>query len=323
MNPTVIEPYDHGMLDVGDGHHVYWEACGNPQGKPAVVLHGGPGSGCSPWFRQFFDLNAYRLVLFDQRNCGRSTPHASEPDTDLAENNTANLVGDIERLRQHLNVDRWLVFGGSWGSTLALAYAEAYPRRVAEMILFGVTTGRHEEFDWVFRGGLARLFPEQWERLRMSVPAAQRDGDMVEAYRRMLNDEDSMVRRRAAEAWCRWESATPAWPPATGMAERFTDPAYAMAFARIVTHYVRHNAWLEDGVLLRSAGALAGIPGILVNGRFDLQATIGNAWALHRVWPRAELVIVDDAGHVPDANLSRELMRATSRFLESGKMTSM
>jgi proline iminopeptidase len=310
------------MLDVGDGHHVYWEACGNPHGKPAVVLHGGPGSGCSPWFRQFFDLSAYRLVLFDQRNCGRSTPHASKPDTDLETNNTANLIADIERVRQHLNIDRWLVFGGSWGSTLALSYAETYPQRVTEMILFGVTTGRHEEFDWVFRGGLARLFPEQWERLRLFVPVAQRDGDIVEAYHRMLNDPDPMVSRRAADAWCLWESATPAWPPTTGMAQKFTDPAYAMAFARIVTHYVRHNAWLEDGVLLRRVGALAGIPGILINGRFDLQATIGNAWALHRVWPRAELVIVDDAGHVPDANLSRELMRATSRFLESGKMTS-
>ena len=320
MNPTGIEPYDHGKLNVGDGHHVYWEACGNPHGKPAVVLHGGPGSGCSPWFRQFFDLNAYRLVLFDQRNCGRSTPHASEPDTDLAGNNTGNLIADIERLRHYLNIDRWLVFGGSWGSTLALAYAETYPQRVSEMILFGVTTGRHEEFDWVFRGGLARLFPEQWERLCAGVPAAQRDGDIVEAYQRMLNDHDPLVRRRAADAWCLWESATPAWPPAAGMAERFTDPAYAMAFARIVTHYVLHNAWLEDGALLRGASTLAEIPGILVNGRFDFQATIGNAWALHRVWPRAELVIVDDAGHAPNANLSRELIQATTRYSRSGRV---
>lgn len=259
-------------------------------------------------------------MLFDQRNCGRSTPHASEPDTDLTTNNTANLIADIERLRQYLDVDRWLLFGGSWGSTLALAYAETYPQRVTEMILFGVTTGRHEEFDWVFRGGVARLFPEQWERLRLSVPVAQRDGDIVEAYHRMLNDPDPLVRRRAAEAWCLWESATPAWPPTTGLAERFTDPAYAMAFARIVTHYVRHNAWLEDGVLLRGAGALAGIPGVLVNGRFDFQSTISNAWQLHRVWPRADLAIVDDAGHVPNANLTRELIRATTRYSNSGKV---
>ena len=312
-----IEPYDRGLLDVGQGDSIYWETCGNPSGKPAVVLHGGPGSGCTPWSRTLFDPSAYRLVLFDQRNCGRSTPHASDHDTDLAANTTANLVADIELLRRHLDVDRWLVFGGSWGSTLALAYAEAHPDRVTEMILFGVTTGRHEEFDWTFRGGLARLFPEQWERLRIALPVAERDGDVVEAYHRLLNDPDPAVRRQAAEAWCTWESATPAWPPQTGLAERFTDPDYALAFARIVTHYVRHNAWLEDGILLRDAGALAEIPGILVNGRFDFQAPLANAWELRRVWPRAELVVVPDAGHAgDDERLGRELVRATDRFAD-------
>jgi len=309
-----IEPYEQGMLEVGDAHLVYWEACGNPRGKPAVVLHGGPGSGCSPQLRRFFDPGAYRVALFDQRGCGRSTPHASAPDAHLASNNTANLITDIERLRLHLEVDRWLVFGGSWGSTLALAYAETHPDRVTEMILFGVTTGRRSEFDWTFRGGLAVFFPEQWEDLRAGVPVAQRDGDIVEAYHRLLHDPDPAVRRRAAEAWCMWESATPAWPPTTGLAERFTDPTYALAFARIVTHYVRHNAWLEDGCLLRDAGSLAGIPGILVNGRFDFQAPIANAWELKRAWPRAELVIVDDAGHAVNAGLSQELVRATDRF---------
>jgi proline iminopeptidase len=309
-----IEPYDHGMLDVGNGNLVYWEACGNPRGKTAVVLHGGPGSGCSPGLRRFFDPSAYRVVLFDQRNCGRSTPHASDPETDLRGNNTANLIVDIELLRRHLNVDRWLVFAGSWGSTLALAYAEMHPGRVTEMILFGVTTGQRREFDWLFRGGLAILFPEQWEHLRNALPVADRDGDIVEAYNRLLNDPDPMVSRRAAEAWCLWESATPAWPPTTGLAERFTDPAYALAFARIVTHYVRHNAWVEDGSLLRGADALTDIPGILVNGRFDFQAPIASAWELHRVWPRTDLLIVDDAGHALNASLSRELIRATKRF---------
>ena len=212
-----IEPHEHGMLEVGDANLVYWETCGNPRGKPAVVLHGGPGSGCSPRFRRFFDPSAYRVVLFDQRGCGRSTPHASAPDTDLASNNTANLIADIERLRQHLDIDRWLVFGGSWGSTLALAYAETHPDRVTEMILFGVTTGRRSEFDWTFRGGVAVFFPEQWERLRAGVPVAERDGDIVEAYHRLLHDLDPTVRQRAAEAWCMWESATPAWPPTTGL----------------------------------------------------------------------------------------------------------
>jgi proline iminopeptidase len=308
------EPYDHGLLDVGDGNLLYWETCGNPDGKPAVVLHGGPGSGCSPWFRRFFDPSLYLLVLFDQRNCGRSRPHAADPDTDLTSNTTANLVADVELLRGHLGVERWLVFGGSWGSTLALAYAVAHPRHVTEMILFGVTTGRHSEFDWSFRGGLARFFPEQWDRLVAGLPAEEREGDVVEAYHRLLYDPDPTVRRRAAEAWCLWESATPDWPPKTGMAERFQDPKYALAFARIVTHYVRRNAWLEDGVLLAGADAFSDTPGVLVNGRFDFQAPIANAWELKRAWPRAELVIVDDVGHGTDRGLGAELVRATDRF---------
>ncbi|HVC34394.1 MAG TPA: prolyl aminopeptidase [Chloroflexota bacterium] len=309
-----IEPSERGMLEVGDGNLIYWETCGNPRGKPAVVVHGGPGSGRSPWFRRLFDPRAYRLALFDQRGCGRSTPHASAPDTDLASNTTANLIADIELVRRHLDVDRWLVFGGSWGSTLALAYAEAHPDRVAEMILFGVTTGRHKEWDWTFRGGMAVLFPEQWDRLHAALPVAERDGDIVEAYYRLLNDPDPAVCRRAAEAWCMWESATPTWPPTTGLAERFADPAYALAFARIVTHYAAHNGFLEDGILFRDADALAELPGILVNGRFDFQAPIANAWELKRVWPRAELVIVDDAGHAANSGLAQELIRATDRF---------
>lgn len=308
-----IEPYAHGLLDVGGGDLVYWETCGDPHGKPVVVFHGGPGSGCSPWFRRLFDPTAYRIVLFDQRGSGRSLPHASLPDTDLATNNTANLIADAERLRQHLGIQRWLVLGGSWGSTLALAYAEQHAERVTELVLFGVTTGRHTEFDWTFRGGLARFFPEQWERLCAGVSVTER-GDIVGAYRKLVNDADPAVRRRAVDAWCLWESATPVWPPVTGLLERFRDPAYAMAFARIVTHYVHHYAWLEDGALLRDAAALAGIPGILINGRLDFQAPIANAWELQRAWPRAELVIVDDAGHAGNAMIDRELVRATERF---------
>jgi proline iminopeptidase len=310
-----IEPYAHGMLEVGDGNCVYWESCGNPHGKPAIVLHGGPGSGCTPWHRRLFDPAAYRVVLFDQRNCGRSTPHASAPDGDLASNNTANLVMDSERLRVHLEIDRWLVLGGSWGSTLALAYAERHPYQVTEIILFGVTTGRRKEFDWWFRGGAAVLFPAQWERLRDALAPAERDGDIVEAYHRRLNHFAPEVRQEAAFEWCLWESATLGWPPNNGLAPRFTDPVFAMAFARIVTHYVRHNAWLEDDSLLRGADRLADIPGIMVNGRFDFQAPIGWAWELHRVWPRGRLVIVDDAGHdASNAGITRELIRATDEF---------
>jgi len=310
-----IEPYEQGMLDAGDGNLVYWETCGNPRGKPAAVLHGGPGSGCTQWHRRLFDSATSRIVLFDQRNCGRSTPHASDPTVDLALNNTPNLIADIELLRGHLEIDRWLVLGGSWGCALALAYAEQYASRVSELVLFGVTTGRRMEFDWLFRGGVAAFFPEQWERLLGALPAADREGDVVEGYYRLLHDPDPEVRQRAAYEWCLWESATPAWPPADGLAPRFEDPAFALAFARIVTHYVKHDAWIEDGALLRDTARLAGVPGIMVNGRFDFQSPIGNAWELQRAWPQAELVIVDDAGHAADnAGITRELVQATDRF---------
>ena len=309
-----IEPYDAGMLSVGGGHQVYWETCGDPNGRPAVVVHGGPGSGCTGWHRRLFDPATTRIVLFDQRNCGRSRPHASEPDVDLSTNTTQHLIADMEALREHLEVERWLVFGGSWGSTLSLAYAEAHPNRVSEMVLWGITTGRRAEADWLFRGGVAPLFPEQWERLCAGVPASDRDGDIVEAYARMLHDPDPAVHRRAALDWCTWESATPDWPPTAGLDSRYTDPDFALAFARLVTHYIRHDEFLEDGVLLRDAGVLADIPGTLVNGRFDLQAPIANAWALHRVWPQSELVIVDDAGHAADEPaLTDALIRALRR----------
>jgi len=311
-----IEPYDSGFLDTDDNNQIYWVVCGKPAGKPALVVHGGPGSGCSPAFRRFFDPSVYRIVLFDQRNCGRSRPHASDPETDLTTNTTQHLVADIELLRQRLDIDRWLVMGGSWGSTLSLAYAEAFPQRVSEMVLFGVTTGRHAEVDWAFRGGLARFFPQQWDRLLNAVPSKLSDGDIVDAYHRLLNDHDPEVRRRAAEEWWLWESATPHWPPTTGLDGRFQDPEYALAFARIVTHYARHNLFLEDGILIRNASVLSTIPGVLVNGRFDFQAPLSNAWELKRVWPRAALVVVEHTGHGTDAPLSSELVRATDRFKE-------
>ena len=309
-----VEPHDQGFLEVGDGNRVYWETCGNPDGKPALVFHGGPGSGASPWFRTFFDPDAYRVVLFDQRNCGRSTPHASDPEAQLGTNTTWHLVADAELLRERLGIERWLVFGGSWGSTLGLAYSEKHPERVTEIVLCAITTGRHEEFDWLFRGGLARFFPEQWERLRSAVPDAAGDADVVNAYSRLFVDPDPDVRANAVFEWCMWESATPAWPPTKELAERFRDPDYALAFARIVTHYVRANAWLDDGALLGDAGLLADIPGVLVSGRFDFQAPIAYAYELKRAWPQAELVIVDEAGHVPTGELGRQVALATDRF---------
>ncbi len=309
-----IEPYEHGLLDAGGGQLVYWETCGNPAGKPALVVHGGPGSGCTPRLRRYFDPEVYRVVLFDQRNCGRSRPHASEPEVDLVNNTTPKLLGDIEALREHLGIERWLVLGGSWGSTLALAYAESQPQHVSEIVLFGVTTGRHSEFDWTFRDGLSAFFPEQWQRRLEALPESMRGGDVVEAYNRLLFDADASVRQQAAEAWCTWESATPSWPPTNELQPRFRDPAYALALARIVTHYVKHNAWLEDGALLRGAGVLAGKPCVMLNGRFDFQAPLGNAWALKRVLPEAELIVIDNAGHALNDAMSQALVDVTDRL---------
>jgi len=314
MTYPTIEPDRHGMLVVGDGQRVYWETCGNPGGKPALVVHGGPGSGCTPWHRRLFDPAAYRIVLFDQRGCGRSTPHASQPRIDLSTNTTQHLVADMELLRRELEIERWLLLGGSWGSTLALAYAEAYPNRVSQIVLWGITTGRRAEANWWFRGGVAPLFPAQWSALRAGVPADERDGDIVEAYSRSLHDPDPEVHRRAALAWCTWESATPEWPPTRVLDERYADPDFALAFARLVTHYVSHDFFLEDGIVLRNAHLLKDIPGVLVHGAHDLMAPIANAWELDQAWPGAELVVMDDEGHAgSQPGIEAELIRATDR----------
>ena len=312
---TTDDLLSSGRLEADQDNRIYWETFGDPGGKPAVVLHGGPGSGCTPWHRTLFDPGQYRVVLLDQRNCGRSTPHASEPDIDLSANTTQNLVADIELLREHLGIERWLVWGGSWGSTLALAYAETHPARVTEMILWGITTGRRSEADWLFRGGLAPLFPEQWALLRAGVPEAEDDAAVVDAYALRLFDADPDVRATAALDWCMWESATPDWPPKPGLGSRYRDPDFALAFARLVTHYVRNDLFLEDGILLRNAGALADVPGILINGRFDLQAPLGNAYVLMETWPKSELVVVNEAGHAADA-IERELKAASERFAD-------
>jgi proline iminopeptidase len=310
-----IEPFETGRLDVGDGHVLWWEIGGRPDAKPAVVLHGGPGSGSAAWQRRLFGADSYRVVLFDQRNCGRSSPHASEPDVDLSANTTWHLVNDIERLRLHLDIDRWLVAGGSWGSVLALAYAERHPERVTELVVWGVATGRRSENDWLFRGGLARFFPAQWARLVDATPPERRGRDVVDAYADLLFDADPAVRERAALDWCRWESATPSWPPSDELEERFRDPRFALGFARLVTHYVRHDLWIDDDELLRGASAIAGVPGAVVQGRFDFQSPLGNAWALRSAWPRAELVVVDDAGHDASApGVTRAIVAATDAF---------
>ncbi|UGQ09048.1 prolyl aminopeptidase [Yinghuangia sp. ASG 101] len=309
-----IEPYDSGLLDVGDGNLVYWEACGNPDGKPAVVVHGGPGSGCSPGSRRCFDPARYRIVVFDQRGCGRSTPHASDPATDMRHNTTAHLLADMERLREHLGIDRWVMYGGSWGSTLILAYAEQHPERVSAVVLAGVTTTRRVEIDWLYRG-VGRFFPAQWARFRDAVPEAGRDGDLVAAYARRMEDPDHAVRAHAAAEWCAWEDAVLSLEP-SGRPTPYTDRVGAarLAFVRICTHYFSRAAWLEDGELLGNAHRLAGIPAVLVHGRLDLSSPLDTAWELARAWPDARLEIVDDAGHKGGTGTRTHVVEALDRF---------
>jgi proline iminopeptidase len=309
-----IEPYRHGLLDVGDGNRVYWETCGNPSGKPVVVLHGGPGSGCTAGMRRFFDPHAYRIILFDQRGCGRSTPHASEFGTDLSVNTTAHLINDIEQLRAHLGIQRWLVYGGSWGSTLALAYAERHPSCVTEIILVGVTMTRRAEIDWLYRG-MALLLPEPWERFCAGVPASERNGDLVAAYYRLLQNADPAIRARAAQNWHDWEAASLSVDPKAKPPSTWSDPRFRLARARIATHYFHHDAWLEDGILLREASSLADMPGVMIQGRLDLAAPLGTAWELRRVWEKGDLVVVSNAGHSwSDPGMAEALLAATDRF---------
>ncbi|MFC4008361.1 prolyl aminopeptidase [Nonomuraea purpurea] len=311
-----IEPYEHGMLDTGDGNLVYWEVCGNPHGKPALVVHGGPGSGCSTGARRWFDPERYRIVLFDQRNCGRSRPHASDPATDLSTNTTHHLVADMELLREHLGIGKWLLYGGSWGSTLMLAYAEAHPERVSEMVFTGVTMTRRSEIDWLYRG-VGRFFPEEWERFRQGVPEADRDGDLLAAYARLTSDPDQKVREKATADWLEWEDAVISLE-SNGKPGAYSDrPDEArLAMVRICSHYFSNAAWLEEGVLLREAGRLAGIPGVLIHGRMDLSGPLHTAWQLAQAWPEAKLVVVEDSGHTGSTTFGQEIRAALDGFAD-------
>jgi proline iminopeptidase len=306
-------PYDHGMLDVGDGNLVYWETCGNRDGKPALVLHGGPGSGCTPAARRNFDPNVYRTVLFDQRNCGRSTPHASQPDIDLTTNTTDHLIADMERLRQHLNIDRWLVTGASWGCALALAYAQRHPERVTELVVLGVATGNRQETNLLTRS-LGGIFPAAWARFREGVPEADRDGDLSDAYHRLVMNPDPEVHERAARSWCDWEIAIqPTSPPHP----RYDDARFRLAFSRIVTHYWRHGSWLEDTVL-QGMHRLSDLPGAIVQGSLDLSNLLGTPWRLAQAWPAAELILIEDTGHGGGSTMSDTLVATTDRFGSTG-----
>ena len=301
-----IDPYDQRMLDVGDGHRIYVEQCGNPEGIPAVVLHGGPGGGCSPAMRRYFDPAQYRIVLFDQRGCGRSRPHAS-----VEANTTWHLVGDIERIRKTLGISRWLVFGGSWGATLALIYAQRHPEAVAYLALRGVFLMTRAELDWFYGGGAGQFFPDQWERFTSPIPPDER-GDLIAAYHRRLFSGDLPQETRHARAWAGWENALASIEHDGPAGESPAD--YARAFARLENHYFTHAGFLErDGQILQNLPLIADIPATIVQGRYDMICPPASAWALSERWRRAELKMVPLAGHaLSEPGISAELVRTTN-----------
>ena len=305
-----LEPYESGRLKVSALHEIAYEQSGRPDGKPVVFLHGGPGGGKSPAMRRFFDPTRYRIVIFDQRGCGESTPHA-----EIAENTTWDLVADIEKLREHLKLERWQVFGGSWGSTLALAYAEKHPERVTELVLRGIFLLRRSEIGWFYQHGASEIFPDLWEPYWAHIPAAERD-DMVAAYHRRLTSTDRDVRVAAAKRWAGWEGATSKLIQDPTMVAHYEEDEFALAFARIEAHYFQNRGFLEaDDQLLRDVGRIRHIPAVIVQGRYDVVCPATSAWALHRAWPEAELQITADSGHAAfEPGNSRALVAATDRF---------
>ncbi len=302
------------MLDVGDGQQLYWEVSGNPQGKPVVFLHGGPGGGTAPQHRRFFDPGAYRIVLFDQRGCGRSQPHVADGAA-LSVNTTDHLVADIERLRTFLGVDRWMVFGGSWGSTLALAYAQRHPEHVTELVLRVIFLLRRSEIDWYYNGGAGQLFPEAWEGFRAPLDAAEPGEHPVDVYHRLLHSADPDVALDAAIAWSTWEGATSSLLPNPDRVAETAEPRFALAFARIENHYFHHRGFFDEGALLRDAHLLRDIPGVIVQGRYDVVCPARSAHDLHEAWPSSRLHIVDDAGHAAtEPGIVHRLVEATDMF---------
>lgn len=305
-----LEPNRTGRLKVSATHELYWEESGNPNGKPVVFLHGGPGGGTEGKHRRYFDPSVYRIVLLDQRGCGKSTPFAS-----LEDNTTWHLVSDIERLREHLGIERWQVFGGSWGSTLALAYAETHPSRVTELVLRGIFLLRKEEIRWFYQEGASWIYPDAWEAYLGHIPEAER-GDLLHAYYRRLTSEDPAERLAAAKVWSQWEGRTSCLIPSPDLIARTGGEEFALAFARIECHYFVHDGWLTEGrELLANVHRLKGIPAVIVQGRYDVVCPAKSAWDLHRAWPEAELKIIPDAGHAAsEPGIVHELISATDRF---------
>lgn len=305
-----IEPYATKMLPVGSGHTLYVEECGNPNGQPVVFLHGGPGGGCSPEDRQFFDPQHYRIILFDQRGAGRSTPHAS-----LVDNTTWYLVEDIETIRKAMGVESWLVFGGSWGSTLALAYAQKHTERVTGLILRGIFTLRRRELEWFYQEGASRLFPDLWEKYLAPIPVNERH-DLISAYYRRLTSDDAEQQVPAARAWAVWEGSLSKLQRDPGMVDKYGGDMFSLAFSRIECHYFVHGGWLEaDDQLIRDAKMLKHVPGVIIQGRYDVVCPAETAWALHKAWPQAKFVMVEDAGHNSrESGVSRALVEAANSF---------
>lgn len=303
-----IEPYETGMLDTGEGHSIYYERCGTPGAKPAVFLHGGPGGTISPNHRRLFNPEAYDVLLFDQRGCGKSVPHAG-----LEANTTWHLVTDIERLRALAGVDQWLVFGGSWGSALALAYAETHPDHVSELVLRGIFTVRQSELDWYYQFGASEVHPDKWEEFVAPIPPEERS-DMAAAYRKRLTGDDETAKLEAAKAWSLWEGRTITLVPEPDN-DHFGDPHFALAFARIENHYFVHKGWLKEDQLIRDAARLRSIPGTIVQGRYDMACPVRTAWELHKAWPEADFQIIEDAGHAySEPGILDRLIRATNLY---------
>lgn len=306
-----IKPYVSHHLQVDDIHTLYIEECGNPSGLPVVFLHGGPGAGCSSYHRQYFDPEIYRIVLFDQRGCGKSTPHAC-----LEKNTTWDLVADIEVIRQHLKIDSWVVFGGSWGSTLGLLYAEAYPACVSGLILRGIFLARDHDVKWFYQQGTSRLFPDYWQEYIKPIPEQQR-GDMLSAYHQQLTGDNEVQQLRAAKAWSIWEGMTATLQTDDGVVESFSNSHAALSIARIECHYFVNHCWLEHNQIIQNIEKIRHIPGYIVHGRYDVICPVEQAWELANAWPEAELNIVGDAGHaIVEQGITNELLRITEELGE-------
>lgn len=305
-----LEPNFTGNLKVSPLHTIYWEESGSPQGKPIIFVHGGPGGGTEPKHRQFFNPEKYRIILFDQRGCGKSTPFAC-----LENNTTWDLVSDMEHLRTFLKIDRWHVFGGSWGSTLSLAYAEAHPERVSALILRGIFLLRKKEIDWFYQDGANRIFPEAWEEYEKAIPLGERH-DYLSAYHRRMISEDPSVRNEACKAWSVWEGSVSKLYPDADFINHFAQPEFSLAFARIECHYFVNKGFLKtDDQLLKDIGKIRHIPGVIIQGRYDVVCPMDSAWALHRAWPESEFVTVWDSGHAAsEPSLCKALVAATDRF---------